>query len=126
MEILVYLTVFLLLGAVSILAVGLGENFDQAMAIAKEIKGKKKDMRKQKSSLSKQLSRLNRKRKNLVAQVQMREHTYRLMTIAGIIAGGAISTRSFSVAPRRRRMKPTSAAWLPCASVAVTRCRAGP
>ena len=49
MEILVYLTVFLLLATVSILAVGLGENFDQAMAIAKEIKGKKKKMRKQKS-----------------------------------------------------------------------------
>ncbi len=90
MEILVYLTVFLLLGTVSILAVGLGENFDQAMAIAKEIKGKKKDMRKRKSSLSKQLSRLDRKRKNLVAQVQMSEYTYRLMTIACIIAGCAI------------------------------------
>jgi len=95
MEILVYLTVFLLLGAVSILAVGLGENFDQAMAIAKEIKGKKKDMRKQKSSLSKRLSKLSRKRKDLVAQVQMSEYTYRLMTIAGIIAGGAIGKLVF-------------------------------
>ena len=95
MEILVYLTVFLLLGTVSILAVGLGENFEQAMAIAKEIKGKKKDMRKQKSSLSKQLSRLNRKRKDLVAQVQMREHTYRLMTFACIFAGGVIGKLVF-------------------------------
>lgn len=95
MEILVYLTVFFLLGTVSILSVGLGENFDQAMAIAKEIKDKKKDMRKQKSSLSKQLSRLNRKRKNLVAQVQMSEYTYRLMTIACIIAGGAMGKLVF-------------------------------
>lgn len=95
MEILVYLTVFLLLGAVSILAVGSGKSFDQAMAIAKEIKGKKKGMRKQKSSLGKRLSRLNQKRKNLVAQVQMSEHTYRLMTIACIIAGGAIGKLVF-------------------------------
>ena len=95
MEILVYLTVFLLLETVSILAVGLGENFDQAMAIAKEIKGKKKDMRKQKSSLSKRLSKLNRMRKNLVAQVQMSEHTYRLMTFACIFAGGAIGKLVF-------------------------------
>jgi len=95
MEILVYLTVFLLLGTVSILAVGLSENFDRAMAIAKKINGKKKDMRKQKSSLSKQLSRLNRKRRNLVAQVQMSEYTYRLMTIACIIAGGAMGKLVF-------------------------------
>ena len=96
MEILVYLTVFLLLGIVSILAVGQGENFDQAMAIAKEIRGKRKDMRKQKSSLGKRLSRLNRKRKNLVAQVQMSEHTYLLMTIACIVAGGAIGKLVFN------------------------------
>ncbi|PKM71714.1 MAG: hypothetical protein CVU91_12620 [Firmicutes bacterium HGW-Firmicutes-16] len=95
MEILVYLTVFLLLGIVSILAVGLGENVDQAMAIAKEIKGKKKDMLKQKSSLGKRLSKLSRMRKNLVVQVQMSEHTYRLMTIACIIAGGAVGKLVF-------------------------------
>ena len=95
MEILVYLTVFLLLGIVSILAVGQGENFDQAMAIAKEIRDKRKDMRKQKSSLGKRLSRLNQKRKNLVAQVQMGENSYRLMTIACIIAGGAIGKLVF-------------------------------
>ena len=96
MEILVYLTVFLLLGAVSILAVGSGQSFDQARAIAKEIKGKKKDMRKQKSSLGKRLSRLSRKRKKLLAQVQMSEHTYRLMTIACIIAGGVIGKLVFN------------------------------
>lgn len=95
MEILVYLTVFLLLGTVSILAVGSVKSFDQAMGIAKEIKGKKKGMRKQKSSLSKQRSKLNRKRKKLLAQVQMSEHTYLLMTIACIIAGGAIGKLVF-------------------------------
>ena len=95
MEILVYLTVFLLLETVSILAVGLGENFDQAMAIAKEINGKKKDLLKPKNRLSKRLSKLSRKRKDLVAQVQMREHTYRLMTFACIIAGGVIGKLVF-------------------------------
>ena len=95
MEILVYLTVFLLLGTISILAVGLGESFGKAMAIAKKINGKKKDLRKPKNSLSKRLSKLSRKRKNLVAQVQMSEYTYRLMTIAGIIAGGAIGKLVF-------------------------------
>ena len=95
MEILVYLTVFLLLETVSILAVGLGENFDQAMAIAKEINGKKKDLLKPKNSLSRRLSKLSRKRKDLVVQVQMSEYTYRLMTIAGIIAGGAIGKLVF-------------------------------
>ena len=95
MEILVYLTVFLLLETVSILAVGLGESFGQAMAIAKKINGKKKDLMKPKNSLSKRLSKLSRKRKELVAQVQMSEYTYRLMTIAGIIAGGAIGKLVF-------------------------------
>ncbi len=37
----------------------------------------------------------------------------------------AISTKSFSAAPRRRPTKSTSAAWSPCASAAATRCRAG-
>ena len=96
MEILVYLTVFLLLGAVSIVVVGSDQSFDYAMAMAKEIKGKKKGMRKQRSSLSKQLSKLNRMRKNLVVQVQMSEYTYRLMTIACIIAGGAIGKLVFN------------------------------
>ena len=95
MEILVYLTVFLLLETVSILALGLGESFGKAMAIAKKINGKKKDMLKPKNSLSKRLSKLSRKRKELVAQVQMSEYTYRLMTIAGIIAGGAIGKLVF-------------------------------
>ena len=95
MEILVYLTVFLLLETVSILALGLGESFGQAMALAKKINGKKKDLLKPKNSLSKRLSKLNRKRKDLVAQVQMSEYTYRLMTIAGIIAGGAIGKLVF-------------------------------
>lgn len=95
MEILVYLTVFLLLETVSVLAVGLCESFGQAMAIAKKINGKKKDLLKPKNSLSKRLSKLSRKRKNLVAQVQMSEYTYRLMTIAGIIAGGAIGKLVF-------------------------------
>ena len=96
MEILVYLTVFLLLETVSILAVGLGKSFGQAMAIAKKINGKKKDLMKPKNSLSKRLSKLSRKRKELVAQVQMSEYTYRLMTIAGIIAGGAIGKLVFN------------------------------
>ncbi len=95
MEILVYLTVFLLLETVSILALGLGESFGQAMALAKKINGKKKDLLKPKNSLSKRLSKLSRKRKELVAQVQMSEYTYRLMTIAGIIAGGAIGKLVF-------------------------------
>ena len=95
MEILVYLTVFLLLETVSILAVGLGKSFGQAMAIAKKINGKKKDLMKPKNSLSKRLSKLSRKRKELVAQVQMSEYTYRLMTIAGIIAGGSIGKMVF-------------------------------
>ena len=95
MEILVYLTVFLLLETVSILALGLGESFGQAMALAKKINGKKKDLLKPKNSLSKRLSKLSRKRKDLVAQVQMSEYTYRLMTIAGIIAGGAIGKLVF-------------------------------
>ena len=95
MEILVYLTVFLLLETVSILAVGLGESFGKAMAIAKKINGKKKDLMKPKNSLSKRLSKLSRKRKDLVVQVQMSEYTYRLMTIAGIIAGGAIGKLVF-------------------------------
>ena len=95
MEILLYLTVFLLLGAVSILVVGLGQNFDRAKAIAKEIKGKKIDMRKQKSSLSNRFSKLNRKRNELLVQVQMSEHTYRLLTIACIIAGGSIGKLVF-------------------------------
>ena len=95
MEILVYLTVFLLLETVSILAVGLGESFGQAMAIAKKINGKKKDLLKPKNRLSKRLSKLSRKRKDLVAQVQMREHTYRLMTFACIIAGGVIGKLVF-------------------------------
>ena len=95
MEILGYLTVFLLLETVSSLAVGLGENFDQAMALAKKINGKKKDLLKPKNSLSRRLSKLNRKRKDLVVQVQMSEYTYRLMTIAGIIAGGAIGKLVF-------------------------------
>lgn len=85
MEILVYVTVFLLLETVSILALGLGESFGQAVAQAKKINGKKKDLLKPKNSLSKRFSKLSRKRKNLVAQVQMSEHTYRLMTIACII-----------------------------------------
>ena len=75
MEILVYLTVFLLLGAVSIVVVGSDQSFDYAMAMAKEIKGKKKGMRKQKSSLSKRLSTFNRKRNKLLPQVQMSEKT---------------------------------------------------
>ena len=95
MEILVYLTVFLLLETVSILALGLGESFGQAMALAKKINGKKKDLLKPKNSLSRRLSKLNRKRKDLVVQVQMSEYTYRLMTIAGIIAGGAIGKMVF-------------------------------
>ena len=95
MEILVYLTVFLLLETVSILALGLGESFGQAMALAKKINGKKKDLLKPKNSLSRRLSKLNRKRKDLVVQVQMSEYTYRLMTIAGIIAGGAIGKLVF-------------------------------
>jgi hypothetical protein len=95
MEILVYLTVFLLMGTVSILVVGLSENFDQAMAITKDIKGKKKEKLKQKSTPSKELSKLNRKRKNLVAQVQMSEYTYQLMTIACIIVGGAMGKLVF-------------------------------
>ena len=95
MEILVYLTVFLLLETVSVLAVGLCESFGQAMAIAKKINGKKKDLMKPKNSLSKRLSKLSRKRKDLVAQVQMREHTYRLMTFACIIAGGVIGKLVF-------------------------------
>ena len=95
MEILVYLTVFLLLETVSILALGLGESFGQAVAQAKKINGKKKDLLKPKNSLSKRLSKLSRKRKELVAQVQMSEYTYRLMTIAGIIAGGAIGKLVF-------------------------------
>ena len=95
MEILVYLTVFLLLETVSILALGLGESFGQAMALAKKINGKKKDMLKPKNSLSKRLFKLSRKRKDIVAQVQMSEYTYRLMTIAGIIAGGAIGKMVF-------------------------------
>ena len=95
MEILVYLTVFLLLETVSILALGLGESFGQAMALAKKINGKKKDLLKPKNSLSKRLFKLSRKRKDLVAQVQMSEYTYRLMTIAGIIAGGAIGKLVF-------------------------------
>ena len=95
MEILVYLTVFLLLETVSILALGLGESFGQAMALAKKINGKKKDLLKPKNSLSRRLSKLSRKRKDLVVQVQMSEYTYRLMTIAGIIAGGAIGKLVF-------------------------------
>lgn len=96
MEILVYLTVFLLLGAVSILAVGLGQCFDQAMWIAKEVKGKKKFVLKQKSNLSKRRFNFNRKRTKLLTQVQMSEYTYRLMTIACIIAGGAIGKLVFN------------------------------
>ena len=96
MEILVYLTVFLLLGTVSILAVGSGEGFDQAMEIAKEIKGKKKVVLKPKNSLSNRLSKLNRKRNELLAQVQMNENTYILMTNACIIARGAIGKLVFN------------------------------
>ena len=96
MEILVYLTVFLLLGTVSILVVGSGKSFGQAMAIAKKFNSKKKDLLKPKNCLSKRISKLNRKRKNLVAQVQMSEHTYRLLTIACIIAGGAIGKLVFN------------------------------
>ena len=95
MEILVFLAVFLLLETVSILALGLGESFGQAMALAKKINGKKKDLLKPKNRLSRRLSKLSRKRKDLVVQVQMSEYTYRLMTIAGIIAGGAIGKLVF-------------------------------
>ena len=96
MEILVYLTVFLLLGSVSILVVGSGQSFGQAMGMAKVIKDKKKGMRKQKSSVGERLSKLNRKRNKLLAQVQMSEHTYLLMTIACIVAGGAIGKLVFN------------------------------
>ena len=96
MEILVYLTVFLLLGTVSILVVGSGQSFGQAMGMAKVIKDKKKGMRKQKSSVGERLSKLNRKRNKLLAQVQMSEHTYLLMTIACIVAGGAIGKLVFN------------------------------
>lgn len=96
MEILVCLTVFLLLGSVSILAVGSGQSFVQARGMAKGIKGKKKSVLKQKSSIGKRLSKFNRMRKNLVVQVQMSENTYRLMTIACIIVGGAIGKLVFN------------------------------
>ncbi|MEG2745269.1 MAG: hypothetical protein RR913_06340 [Oscillospiraceae bacterium] len=95
MEMLIYLAVFLLFTIIVILAANLSENIEQALSRAKEIRCKKKAVTKPKKGLIKRLSKISQRRKSLVTRGQMPKTTYRLITLACIIAGVAVGKLVF-------------------------------
>lgn len=95
MESLIYLSVFLLLAIVVILLCGLDRNIDQTLAFTRKIRGKKQAIGAAKETVSKRISKLEKKRKGLLAQTELSQTTYRLMTVAGVICGAAIGKLFF-------------------------------
>ncbi len=77
----------MLLATVIVMTMGLNEDFDKFLVLARTEKAKKKAMRKPKNSLSRKIRALNRRRKVLIVQAEMPENIYRLMTVACIFAG---------------------------------------
>ncbi len=87
MEVYLFLVVFLLLAMATILLFGLDKNLSDSLKLAQEIRGKKRSMKKPKNTLSKQIARMQKRQKAMAVGAGMPLTTYRLMSMACVMAG---------------------------------------